>query len=253
MARGRLKPGDVRADKRSDEFAGQGNQRQSQYGLRRQSQELRAQVQARGREEQRDKEAFRRASHAGHDVAAHLVGQHGEGRSKEQRSQGAVQPHAFGGDDHQEQAAQQQPEGELGHLQESVQMDYHPGQHPCGDEPGYEGEPDHLTYDGRYAQPVQRVAVSSCVEVLANGKSHHEQGDQLCDDHGGEDLNAHRLPDAPFVYKRLGDYAKAREGQDPGQSQSLGEFEAQLEVYEVVGGDRQGTPAAISSRTARMQ
>ena len=43
------------------------------------------------------------------------------------------------------------------------------------------------------------MAVASCVEVLANGEAHDKQGDQLGDDHGGEDLNAHRLLEASLV------------------------------------------------------
>ena len=84
------------------------------------------------------------------------------------------------------------------------------------------------------------MAVSPCVEVLAYGEPHHEQGDQLGDDHGGEDLNAHGLPETSLVDQHLGDYSEAGQGQHPGQSQGLGKVEAQPQVVEDVGGNRQG-------------
>ena len=106
-------------------------------------------------------------------------------------------------------------------------------------EPRQYGEPEDLSDDGRDAEKVQSVSVSPRIEVLAYGEAHYEQGDQLGDNHSGKDLNAHRLPETPFVYEHLGDYPEAGQGQHPGQSQGLGEVEAQLQIEDDIGSDRQ--------------
>ena len=52
------------------------------------------------------------------------------------------------------------------------------------------------------------MAVVSGVEVLADGESHDKQRDQLGDDHGCENLNAHTFLQAPLVYQSLGRHAQ---------------------------------------------
>ena len=53
------------------------------------------------------------------------------------------------------------------------------------------------------------MAVPACVEVLAYREAHDKQGNQLCDNHRGEDLNADRFPETAFIDEHLGDYAEA--------------------------------------------
>ena len=84
------------------------------------------------------------------------------------------------------------------------------------------------------------MALSACVEVLANGEAHHKQGDQLGDYHGCEDLNADRLLEASLVNQHLGDYAEAGQRQHPCESQGLGKVEVQSQIEEGIGGNGQG-------------
>ena len=97
------------------------------------------------------------------------------------------------------------------------------------------------------------VAVAPSVEVLAYGEPHHEQGDQLGDDHCGEDLNAHGLLEASFVNQDLGDHAKAGQRQHAGQPQGLRKVEVQPQVEEDVGGDRQRHQQRYGYRQRRGQ
>ncbi len=77
-------------------------------------------------------------------------------------------------------------------------------------------------------------------KVLADRKAHHEQGNQLCNDHRGEDLDAYGFPQTTFVDQRLGHDAEAGKRQDAGETKGLGEIEAQPKIEKNVGGDRQG-------------
>ncbi len=76
--------------------------------------------------------------------------------------------------------------------------------------------------------------------MLAYGKPHNEQGNQLGDDHGGKYLIAHGFFEASLINQHFGDHAEAGQGQDTGQSQGLGKVEAQLQIEEDVGGNGQG-------------
>ena len=89
-------------------------------------------------------------------------------------------------------------------------------------------------------------------KVLADRKARHEQGNQLCNDHRGEDLDPHGFPQTPLVNQRLGHDAEAGKRQDAGETKGLGEIEVQLKIEENVRGQRPETRASrgVTDRTA---
>ena len=77
------------------------------------------------------------------------------------------------------------------------------------------------------------------MRVLADAESDHQQRHQLGDERGGEDPDSDGLPEMAFVDQHLGRDAQAGQRQNPGQGDGFGEAEAQPEVVDDVGGDRQ--------------
>ena len=106
-------------------------------------------------------------------------------------------------------------------------------------EPRDDGEPDDLGDDDGHVRRVE-AAVLVRREVLADGKTHDEEGDQLDDDDGGEYLHADGLAQPALVDERLRDDAEAGEGEHAGETEGLREAETQLEVEEVIGRDCEG-------------
>ena len=117
----------------------------------------------------------------------------------------------FGPYHHQEQPAEQQTEGELRHLHEAMQRNYHLRENLGGHEPCDNREPEYLPDDGRDAKPVQSVALASSVEMLTDGEPDDEEGNQLSDYHGREDLDADGIPETSFVDQHLGNDSEAGE------------------------------------------
>ena len=179
MAKGRFEAGDVCAQERCKEFAGKRHQGQGEYRARRQIQKFQAQMQTRGREEQRNKEALSGPPHSRHDVTPHLVGERGEGGAKEQRSERAMESHLFGAYDHEEESAQQHAERELRHSQKTMQQDNDLRKHLGRHQPRNQREAENLSDESQYADRAQSCALFARGEVLTYGKPHHEQSNQL--------------------------------------------------------------------------
>ncbi len=176
-------------------------------------------AEAGGGEEERDEEALCCAPQAGHDVEPHPVGHPGERRAEEQRADGAVEADLMGRDDHEEEPAQQQAEGKLGDAQEALQEDDHRREYLRRQHPRDDREADDLAQEDGQLADAGRVVVAG----LADGEPHDEQGDQLGNDDGGEDLEAERFLQVSFVGEHLGHDAQARQRKDARQRQRRGE------------------------------
>ena len=65
---------------------------------------------------------------------------------------------------------------------------------------------------------------------FADGEPDHEQGEQLGDDHCGEDLEADGFFEMPFIGEHLCHKSQTGQRQDAGQSQCLCEIEVEGET-----------------------
>ena len=120
-----------------------------------------------------------------------------------------MKSHMLRRDDHEEKTSKQHAKGELRNLEKVVQYDDESWEHLGRKEPSRYCESHDLQYNGRYAEHVERVAVLSSVEVLADSEPDDKEDDQLGDHHGREYLHAHGLLEATFVYQHFGDHAEA--------------------------------------------
>ena len=77
------------------------------------------------------------------------------------------------------------------------------------------------------------------MNVLTDGESHQQQGQQLGNERGGEYFDSDGFPEATLIDQDLGHHTQAGQRQNPGKGQRPGEIEAQPEVVDDIGGDGQ--------------
>ena len=109
----------------------------------------------------------------------------------------------------------------------------------AGHEPGDDSEPQDFS-DGQGHGHHFKAALLSGRIALANGEADYEQGDELDDDDGGEDLDADGLAQTPLVDEGFRDDAEAGEREHAGQAKGLSKAEIELEVENVVRCDGEG-------------
>ena len=100
-------------------------------------------MQAGGGEEQGNEDPVGRAAEARGDFPMHPAGHPGERHAEQQRPHGAVQLHLLGAHHDQEEPAEDDPEGELRHVDEALQAVNDPRQDLRGQHPGdHREDPD---------------------------------------------------------------------------------------------------------------
>ena len=94
------------------------------------------------------------------------------------------------------------------YIQDALQQHNQLGKDRGGDEPGRRGEQENLAYDYRHTGQIQLVKMRFSATVFADCEADDEQRDEFRNDHGGEHLHAHRLPEPPLVNENLCDNAE---------------------------------------------
>ena len=142
-----------------------------------------------------------------------------------------MEPHLLGADDGEEESAQDQPEGELRHVQQALQQHDCRGDHAAREDPGHHGEAGDLREENEHSAP------SRPLRVVADRESHEQQREQLGDEGGGEYPDSNRFPEMPLVDEHFGREPEAGQREDAGERDGFGQVEAQTEVVDDVGSD----------------
>ena len=148
---GHGQPGHISAKQGADEVAGQGNQGQGNHGQRGNVDKVEGEMEAGGGKEEGNKDGLRCTAQSRHNFHPYLVRQARQGSAEKQGAEGTVEAHNLGAVHHQEQGAQEQTQGKLGHLNEPLQAGDQRRKHAGRQQPGDGGKPHDLGHQEQNA------------------------------------------------------------------------------------------------------